>query len=152
MSASHNIPHPQSPSAFLAGQHRPRRRSAEQLPGIAFRAALFPKRIVIVAQSKPISHTSGRNHLIPTPRRLRAHPHHRDQIAIAPRQPSAPQLPARSFPGGFRTTAPVQAANRRDGPSSETLHDPDLTTRNATSALPPGLDIALKGGNVSCHV
>ncbi len=30
---------------------------------------------------------------------------------------------ASAFPGGFRTTAPVQAASSRMGPSSETLHN-----------------------------
>ena len=71
-----------------------------------------PKRVVNAAQSKPISQTSQRNNVIPEPSRLSAHPHPRDQISIA-RGTRLTQPHARSFIGGFRTTAPVQAASSR---------------------------------------
>jgi hypothetical protein len=50
-----------------------------------------------------------------------ARPPRPDQIAIA-RGTASPRLPAGSFPGGFRTTAPGASGTVSLGPSSETLH------------------------------
>ena len=49
----------------------------------------------------------------------RSHKPSRSNLHSAPQPPVS--LTAVSFPGGFRTPAPVQA-DRPDGPSSETLH------------------------------
>ena len=46
----------------------------------------------------------------------------RTQIPIAPAARTLVSLTAVSFPGGFRTTAPVLVASSNMGPSSETLH------------------------------
>src|SRR5712664_3038953 len=91
------------------------------MPGIAFEAAG-------VAQTQQRHHSFKADHPIQHPQSHHprastapANPPHRDQIPIA-RGTARPQLPAGSFPGGFRTTAPGASENVAAGPSSETLH------------------------------
>ena len=91
-----------------------------------------------------------------------AHPHQRHQISIA-RSSRPTQPPARSFTGGFRTTAPVQAASSRwavirnpsqerksleelgrtgsvlvSAPDGTSIHDRRRSSRTAIPASPPG--------------
>jgi len=75
----------------------------------------------------PSSATRPANSVAPKPqiiarnrvRPRRSHKPSRSNLHSAPQPPVS--LTAVSFPGGFRTPAPVQA-DRPDGPSSETLH------------------------------
>src|SRR5712664_3988681 len=103
------------------------------MPGIAFEAAG-------VAQTQQRHHSFKADHPIQHPQSHHprastapANPPHRDQIPIA-RGTARPQLPAGSFPGGFRTTAPGASENVAAGPSSETLH----TKRHSLVAGPNG--------------
>jgi hypothetical protein len=83
-------------------------RSAGQLSSITCHAAHIPKihhRPRPITADRPNHQPQSRNPKVPQ-RGARRRRH--NQIAIA-RGSSRTQLPARSFPGGFRTTAPLQA-------------------------------------------
>jgi hypothetical protein len=110
------------------------------MPGIAFEAAG-------VAQTQQRHHSFKADHPIQHPQSHHprastapANPPHRDQIPIA-RGTARPQLPAGSFPGGFRTTAPGASENVAAGPSSETLHKMSRATHFVgTAGLPQEAD------------
>ena len=115
-----HISHPHPQPRFSLVTIRPRRRSNGQLPGGVFNSEIFP-------ESHPHrgSRESETHRLPPSPdgralasciRRQR-----RDQIAIAPASPFPPRLPRVPSLQAFGRR-PRCKPNRRDGPSSETLH------------------------------
>ena len=101
--------------------HRPRRCSAGQLPGIAFHTSC-PASLSVMKQSRA-DPTSRRHHLTGTPSCPRSH--HRSQSNRHSARPqSAPHLPRVPSLEAFGRRPRCQP-NRRDGPSSETLHNSD---------------------------
>ena len=99
----------------------PRSRSAKRVLSIAFLAAHSHhsrRRGCSISFNRPHQQPNSTRRSAPL---VRTHLLHRDQIPITCGTLSA-QLPAGSFPGGFRTTAPVRVASSVNGPSSETLH------------------------------
>src|SRR5450631_3001752 len=116
----HHVSHPHRQARFPLVTIRPQRRSTGQIPGGAFNKAIFPESHRHRGSSEPETHQRP-----PSPdgcalasyvRRQR-----RDQIAIAPASPSAPHLPRVPSLEAFGRRPPCKP-NRRDGPSSETLH------------------------------
>jgi hypothetical protein len=105
-----HITHPHRQARVSLVTTRPRRRSTEQRPVSAFHSAFGPGNHPLRCSTRPKTHQrplSRRCHALAP----RVHREHRDQIAIVWRPPTQP--PARSFTGGFRTTAPVQAESSR---------------------------------------
>jgi hypothetical protein len=101
------ITHPYRQARLSLVKTQPRRRSTEQRPVSAFHGAFGHENHPLRCSSRPETHqrplSRGCHALAPRV--------HRDQIAIARRPPTQP--PARSFTGGFRTTAAVQAEASR---------------------------------------
>jgi hypothetical protein len=115
-----HVSHPHRQARFLLVTIQPRRRSTERLPGSAFSKPIFPQSHRHRGSSEPETHQrppspDGRV-LASCVRRQR-----RDQIAIVPASPSAPHLPRVPSLEAFGRR-PRCKPNRRDGPSSETLH------------------------------
>ena len=119
---SRNIPHPHRQARSSLVNDRPRRRSTEQLPGIAFHTACIPKTHRHGTQSKPIGRTCDHNQRHRQLRRPRAHRTRQQSNRHSARPPSAPNLPRVPSLEAFGRR-PRCKPNRRDGPSSETLHN-----------------------------
>src|SRR6266851_1872838 len=116
-----HITHPHRQTRFSLVTTRPRRRSTGQLPVSAFHSAIGPESHPHRCKREPETHqrpSSPNRHAL-TPR---VHRQHRDQIAIAPASASAPHLPRVPSLEAFGRRPPCKP-NRRDGPSSETLHN-----------------------------
>src|SRR5882672_9463629 len=116
----HDITHPHRQARSSLVTTRPRRRSTGQLPDITFHSAIFPEGHRHGCSSEPETHqrppSPDRHALAPSVHRQR-----RDQIPIARASPSAPHLPRVPSLEAFGRR-PRCKPNRRDGPSSETLH------------------------------
>ena len=115
-----HVSHPHRQTRFSLVTIRPRQRSTGELPGSAFNRAIFPESHPHRRSSESETHQrppspDGRA-LASCVRRQR-----RDQIAIAPASRSAPHLPRVPSLEAFGRR-PRCKPNRRDGPSSETLH------------------------------
>src|SRR5712672_3401189 len=128
-----HVSHPHRQARFPLVTIQPRRRSTEQSPSSAFNKAIFPESHRHRGSSEPETHQrppspDGRA-LASCVRRQR-----RDQIAIAPASPSAPHLPHVPSLEAFGRR-PRSKPNRRDGPSSETLHISRLMQRSKEGAL-----------------
>src|ERR1700724_3511094 len=132
----------------------PRSRSAQRVLSIAFLAAHSHhsrRRGCSISFNRPHQQPNSTRRSAPL---VRTHLLHRDQIPITCGTLSA-QLPAGSFPGGFRTTAPVRVASSVNGPSSETLHKmrtpfPGIPA-NALLARNAGLERALRNQDCRTH-
>src|ERR1700730_16074804 len=117
-----SIPHPHRYRNPVLVIDPPRSRSAQRVLSIAFLAAHSHhsrRRGCSIPFNRPHQQPNSTRRSAPL---VRTHLLHRDQIPITCGTLSA-QLPADSFPGGFRTTAPVRVASSVNGPSSETLHN-----------------------------
>jgi hypothetical protein len=132
-----HVSHPHRQARFLLVTIRPRQRSTGQLPGRAFNRAILPESLRHRGSSESETHQrppspDGRA-LASCVRRQR-----RDQIAIAPASPSAPHLPQVPSLEAFGRR-PRRKPNRRDGPSSETLHirDRDRPALGLTMSATP---------------
>jgi hypothetical protein len=116
-----HITHLHRQARFSLVKTRPRRRSTRQLPGSAFHSASFPQSHRHRRSSEPETHqrppSPDRHALAP-----RVHRQHRDQIAIAHAAPSAHHL-SRVLSLEAFGPRPQCKPKRRDGPSSETLHN-----------------------------
>src|SRR6266704_3450913 len=131
-----HITHPHRQTRFSLVKPRPRRRSTGQLPVSAFHSAIGPESHPHRCKREPETHqrpsSPNRHALAP-----RVHRQHRDQIAIAPASASAPHLPRVPSLEAFGRRPPCKP-NRRDGPSSETLHKTGKAhCEHMFSALPP---------------
>jgi hypothetical protein len=116
----HDIMHPHRQARSSLVSTRPQRRSTGHLSGTAFHRAAFPEPHRHRCSSDLKTHKRP-----PSPHRHALAPHvrrkNRDQIAIAHASPSATHLPRVPSLEAFGRRPPCKP-NRRDGPSSETLH------------------------------
>src|SRR5450631_2677089 len=129
------ITHPHRQARLSLVKTPPRRRSTEQRPVSAFHGAFGHGTHPLRCSSRPETHqrplSRGCHALAPRV--------HRDQIAIARRPPTQP--PARSFTGGFRTTAAVQAEASRWAVIRNPSQKRKFPGSRGTSVLPSGPDI-----------
>src|SRR5882757_3523881 len=142
-----HITHPHRQTRFSLVTTRPRRRSIGRLPVSAFHSAPAPDSHPHRCKREPETHqrpsSPNRHALAP-----RVHRQHRDQIAIAPASASAPHLPRVPSLEAFGRRPPCKP-NRRDGPSSETLHNRvTLTARRLLPVYPQKQTCANKPGKV----
>ena len=102
------MPHPNHQGLSALVNDQIRRRSTEHGSGITFHTACIPETCRQRGSIKANQPNQPAQQRHPRAQPTSAHPHPRDQISIA-RGSRLTTPHARSFIGGFRTTAPVQS-------------------------------------------